>query len=152
MTEQVNNQEAVIAAEEGNESSLLNVQFLLKTFVLNWQWFVLSVIICVGIAAIYVRYATPAYQVKAKVLIKDDDNQSRGRNANQIMNTATLGIMNSSDGFDNELEVLKSRSIAEGAVRDLKLYVEYTTDGRVKDVPIYQSNPIIVDMDAEVVI
>ncbi len=149
MTEQVNNQEAVIAAEEGNESSLLNVQFLLKTFVLNWQWFVLSVIICVGIAAIYVRYATPAYQVKAKVLIKDDDNQSRGRNANQIMNTATLGIMNSSDGFDNELEVLKSRSIAEGAVRDLKLYVEYTTDGRVKNVPIYQFNPIIVDMDAE---
>ena len=149
MSEIKSNQDIVIAAEEETDNSLLNIQFLLKTFVLNWQWFLLSVIIFLGLAAIYVRYARPAYQVKAKVLIKDDDNTSKGRSANQIMNTATLGIMNSSDGFDNELEVLKSRSLAEDAVRDLKLYVDYKSDGKVTDPVIYDKTPVLVDMDEE---
>lgn len=147
MSEQINNQEVIINQEESVENSWLNLQFLIKTFVLNWHWFLLSVIIFLGIAAIYVRYTAPVYQVKAKVLIKDDDNSSRSRNANQIMNTATLGILNSSDGFDNELEVLKSRSLAEGAVRDLKLYVEYESEGRVADKALYDQSPVLVDMD-----
>ena len=98
---------------------------------------------------IYIRYTSPVYQVKAKILIKDDDNNSRSSSAKQIMNTTTLGIMNSSDGFDNELEVLKSISLAEGAVRDLKLYVNYYNEGRIVDVPVYDQCPIIIDMDKE---
>ena len=147
MTEIINQKEQVVTVEEEKDGSLLNLQFIIKTLVLNWQWFVVSAIICLGVAMIYIRYTSPAYQVKAKVLIKDDDNSSRN-NTKQIMNTATLGIMNSSDGFDNELEVLKSISLAEGAVRDLKLYVNYYQEGRVVDVPIYES-PVTVDMDKE---
>ena len=147
MTEIINQKEQVVTVEEEKDGGILNLQFLIKTLVLNWQWFVVSAIICLGVAMIYIRYTSPVYQVKAKVLIKDDDNSSRN-NAKQIMNTATLGIMNSSDGFDNELEVLKSISLAEGAVRDLKLYVNYYQEGRVVDVPIYES-PVMVDMDKE---
>lgn len=149
MNENQNNQEVILTSEESNESSFLNVQFLLKAFVLHWQWFLLSIIIFLGIAALYVRYTAPVYQVNAKILIKDDDNNSRSSSAKQIMNTATLGIMNSSDGFDNELEVLKSISLAEGAVRDLKLYVNYTLEGTITDHDLYNTCPILIDMDQE---
>ena len=30
-----------------------------KVIILNWKWFALSLIICLGIAAIYLRYTTP---------------------------------------------------------------------------------------------
>lgn len=79
------------------------------------------------------------------MLIKNDDN--RRRSSNQIMAATNLGTMTMSDGFENEIEILKSNSIAEGAVRDLKLYVDYSMEGRVVDRPIYKTTPLIVDMD-----
>ncbi len=147
MSEIVNNQDVIVATDEENEESFLNLKFILRTVVLNWQWFVLSIVIFLGVAAIYLRYTSPVYQVKAKVLIKDDEGNSRVSSAKQIMNTTTLGIMNSSDGFDNELEILKSVSLAEGVVRDLKLYVNYFAEGNIMEKPIYKSNPFVVDMD-----
>ena len=146
---EINSKEYVVATEEEKEESLLNLQFIIKTLVLNWQWFVVSIIIFLGAAMIYIRYTSPVYQVKAKILIKDDDNNSRSSSAKQIMNTTTLGIMNNSDGFDNELEILKSISLAEGAVRDLKLYVNYYNEGRVVNVPIYDQTPVLIDLDKE---
>lgn len=149
MIENQNNQEVIVTSEDSNDSSFLNVQFFLKAFVLHWQWFLLSAIIFLGIAALYIRYTAPVYQVNAKILIKDDDSNSRSSSTKQIMNTATLGIMNSSDGFDNELEVLKSISLAEGAVRDLKLYVNYTLEGTITDKALYNTCPVVIDMDKE---
>ena len=61
--------------QDVEESSSFNLQLIYKTLVLNWQWFVLSVIICLGVAFAYLRYTTPMYQASAKLLIKDDDNQ-----------------------------------------------------------------------------
>jgi len=51
--------------QEKNGSSLLNFQFIYTTLILNWKWFVLSLIICLGVAAIYLRYTPPIYQAYA---------------------------------------------------------------------------------------
>ena len=130
-------------ALELEEKSTFDFQTIYTTLILNWKWFVLSLIICLGLAAIYLRYKTPVYQAYAKILIKDEDNSSRGRNS--IMNAATLGTITNSAGIDNEMEILKSRSIAEQAVRDLKLYTTYRTQGRVKETLLYKNQPITED-------
>lgn len=145
----VNDNETVVAVNEERDDSLLNFQFLIKTFILNWQWFLLSLIITMSAAMIYVRYSLPVYQVSAKVLIKDEDNTSSRGRSNQIMNTNTLGILTSTDGFDNELEILKSKSLAEETVLDLKLYVNYYSVGKIIDVPVYDETPVLVDLNKE---
>ena len=115
-----------------------------KVIILNWKWFALSLIICLGIAAIYLRYTTPVYQANAKFLIKEDDNNRRG---NSLKNATNLGFISNSNGIDNEMEILKSRSLAEQTVRDLKLYVSYHAEGRVKEIILYKDQPLNVDMD-----
>ena len=149
MSKIVNDNETVVAVNEERDDSLLNFQFLIKTFILNWQWFLLSLIITMSAAMIYVRYSLPVYQVSAKVLIKDEDNTSSRGRSNQIMNTNTLGILTSTDGFDNELEILKSKSLAEETVLDLKLYVNYYSVGKIIDVPVYDETPVLVDLNKE---
>ena len=52
--------------QEENEKSFIDFQLIYRTVILNWYWFILSVIICVGLAAIYLRYTTPTYQTVAK--------------------------------------------------------------------------------------
>lgn len=132
--------------QENAESNFLSIQFFVKSFLLNWQWILLSVFICLGLAVVYLRYTPAVYQITAKILIKEDD-RNMMRNSNKIQAAANLGFVTNSDGFDNELEVLKSVSIAEGAVRDLKLYVSYESEGRIKDRAIYKETPVIVDVD-----
>ena len=130
--------------QEQEEKSFFNFRSLFETFILNWQWFALSLIICLGVAAIYLRYTTPQYQASAKMLIKEEEDQ-RSRNAFQ--NMTMLGSVINSEGIDNEMEILNSHTLATDVVRDLKLYVTYYLKGRVKHFLIYKTQPITVDID-----
>ena len=133
--------------EKEGVTSFFDFAALYRTIILNWYWFVLSLIIFGGIGAIYLRYTTPLYQSTAKLLIKDDDNGS-SRRGSSLQNITNLGTISNSAGIDNEMEILSSHSIAEDAIRDLKLYVSYTTEGKVKDVITYRDQPLVVDIDA----
>ena len=59
--------EELIEESEG-EKSRLNFQTIYAALVLNWQWFLLSLIICFCMALIYLRYAEPVYEVSARML------------------------------------------------------------------------------------
>ena len=133
--------------EKEGVTSFFDFAALYRTIILNWYWFVLSLIIFGGIGAIYLRYTTPLYQSTAKLLIKDDDNGS-SRRGSSLQNITNLGTISNSAGIDNEMEILSSHSIAEDAIRDLKLYVNYTTEGKVKDVITYRDQSLVVDIDA----
>ena len=133
--------------QESEESSSLNFKTIYTTLILNWKWFVLSIIICLGAAAIYLRYATPRYQAHARLLIKDENNYSNSRSSNMLRASSTLGTISNSNGIDNEMEILKSASLAQQTVRDLKLYVTYMQKGRVKDHLLYLNQPVNVDID-----
>ena len=132
--------------QENEEKSSFDFAVIYTTLILNWKWFVLSLIISLGAAHIYLRYATPIYQAAAKLLIKEEQN---GRRGNSIQNSANLGIISNSNGIDNDMEILKSRTLAQQAVYDLKLYTTYRHEGRIKDHLIYGEQEVNVDMDYE---
>jgi len=124
----------------------LNFQTILAALVLNWQWFLLSLIIFVSGALIYLRYAEPVYSISARMLIKDDN--SKKNNASQILsNMEDFGFLTNSTGIDNEIEIIQSRILLRDAVKDLKLYTEYRRVGRVRDAILYGIQPLNVDLD-----
>lgn len=131
--------------QPSKQNTLFDTGAIYTALILNWKWFLLSIIICVGSAAIYLRYTTPIYKSSAKMLIKSNENSGRSRS---IMNSSTLGMLSNTDGIDNEMEILTSHSLATQTVRDLKLYVNYYSVGKVKDILLYKTQPISVDMDA----
>jgi len=138
--------EELIEESEG-EKSRLNFQTIYAALVLNWQWFLLSLIICLCGALIYLRYAEPVYKVTARMLIKDENKK---RNANQMLaGVEDLGFLTNSTGIDNEVEVLQSRVLLRDVVKDLKLYVSYRREGRVKDAIVYQRQPFSIDLDPQ---
>lgn len=140
-------QKNLYAAEEDNEQSSFNFQKLYSILILNWKWFVLSIIICVGVSYLYLRYKTPVYSASAKLLIKDDEG-SKGRRGSDFMSgMADFGIISNTYGIDNEMEILKTRTLASQVVNDLKLYTTYLKKGRIKNVILYKTQPVNVDMD-----
>lgn len=140
----VENAEAFVPQEE--EMSF-DFRTLLSMFLLNWQWFLLSVFICICAALIYLRYSTSVYQVSAKMLIKDEQRPNRGGSKQLLANMQDMGFITNSTGIENEVEILHSKILVREAVKDLKLYTEYRSEGRVKNMIIYKNQPLNIDLD-----
>ena len=115
--------------------------------VLNWQWYLLSLVICMCGAYLYLRYAQPIYQVSARMLVKDEDKKTGSSVKQMIPNMEDFGIMNNSSGFENEIEILQSPVTVHDAVKRLKLYTDYQLDGHIQKQLLYANQPVSVDLD-----
>lgn len=147
MNELSNNPKVQEATEE---QSSFNFNTIFTAVILNWKWFLLSIIVCVGIGFLYLRYATPVYNTSAKLLIKDnnDDGRRGGSSLQALESISNLGFISNNYGTENEQEILTSTTIAEQAVRDLKLYANYYIKGSVKKKLVYKTQPINVEIDS----
>lgn len=135
------------SAEE--QESSFDFKAIVTMFILNWQWFALSVFVFLCGALIYLRYTNPVYQMSVKLLIKEDNSSRRNSGGQMLANMSDLGFISSSNGIDNEVEIIQSRILAKETVKDLRLYVEYKREGMVKDHLIYKTQPVSVDIDPE---
>lgn len=133
--------------DQTSEENSFDFRTVMTMFILNWQWFVLSVFVFVCGALIYLRYVSPVYQVSAKVLIKDDNNSRRSSGGQMLANMSEFGFISNSNGIENEVEIIKSRILARETVMDLKLYVEYKRKGLVKNHLVYNDQYVNVDID-----
>lgn len=139
--------ENIESTAQNEQESSFNIGAIIAIFILNWQWFILSIFICLCGALIYLRYKSPVYQLSAKMLIKDENNKRGGGGNQMLANMQELGFISNSNGIDNEVEILKSHILSTEAIKDLKLYTEYKIEGKVKNRLIYKMQPINVDID-----
>jgi tyrosine-protein kinase Etk/Wzc len=148
MEENSTNVNSVINGTElqNEEESSINFQTILANIIIYWKWFVLSIVVCLLIAFIYLRYTQPTYEITAKILVKEEENR-RSRGSDILSNMQDLGFISNSVGIDNEVEILQAHVLSKDVIKDLKLYVEYRTEGHVTDQLCYKTNPINVDID-----
>lgn len=127
--------------ESLKESELVT---LLKTYLKNWKLFVLSFIICIGLAGSYILIKNPEYKVAANILIKEDA-KSGGMSgiASSMMKGMAFGDMLSVGGsaVDDELEVISSYSVLYETVKNLGLNVDYE-EGIIKKTKYYKDSPL----------
>lgn len=136
--------------QEQEEQSALDFQTIYSTLILNWKWFLLSIVLCCALAVAYVKLAPKVFQSSTKILIKDDESKKSGGAAGAaaaVMSNLSLGFMSSSNGIDNETEILNSRFLVQQTIKNLKLYAEYKHGGMLVDTLIYAKQEVNVDMD-----
>ena len=134
------------SGEMEEQESGFNYRELIDNVILHWQWFVISVIACLFLSFIYLKYKSPVYSTWTKVLIKEEDPYSRSMRGTGLTDFSQLGLLNNSNGFDNEMEILGSKTLAKRAVTNLKLYVSYAYDGRMRNMELYKETPVLADM------
>ena len=139
--------ETIESIAQNEQESSFDFRTIFTIFILNWQWFALSIFICLCGALIYLRYKSPIYQLSAKILIKDENRPRGGGNNQMLANMQDLGFISNSAGIDNEVEILQSHILSREAIKDLKLYTEYKVEGRVKNQLIYKTQTVNVDID-----
>ena len=124
----------------------VNIQELLFRYLIHWPWFVASALFCVVCAFAYLKVATPVYNVSATVLIKDEDKGGGATMASELEKMGLGGMMNTKSNVDNEVEVLKSKSLALEVVELLNLYVSYRNEDGWLSKEMYRTSPVLVSL------
>jgi len=121
------------------EVKSININEIISTYVYHWPVFVLSVFISLLVASVYLRYAQPIYVVSSTLLIKNDKKGGMS-NGGDLLND--INMFGTSKEVENEIEIIKSRSLMREVVDRLNLSVNYKTQGRVKTADLYSNRPV----------
>ena len=132
-------------AKESKEENI-DVKELLFKYLIHWPWFVGAVVACLIAAWVYLYMSTPVYNISATVLIKDD---KKGGSAGMLSGLESLGLdgmISSSQNIDNEIEVLRSKTIVKEVVEDLGLYISYADEDEFPSRNMYKTSPVQVSL------
>ena len=115
---------------------------ILFKYAIHWPWFVACTLLCIAGAWLYLRYTPPVYNISASVIIKDNDKNSKASSG--MADLEDLGFYSSINNFDNEVEILQSRTLIKKVVEELDLYISYATKSSFHDIELYKSSPVKV--------
>ena len=139
-------EEKIYSVEQEANENKIDFREILFKYLIHWPWLVGTVVVFLLGAWLYLRMATPVYNISATVLIKDDKKGGGVGMASELENLGLDGLVTSSQNIDNEIEVLRSKTIAKEVVVDLNLYVSYTDEDEFPAKDMYKTSPIQVSL------
>lgn len=116
----------------------LNLWEVLSPYLSRWKWFALSALLALALAYAYLKYATPIYKASTIIMLKDD---AKGGAINEFSILSDLDL-SVKDNVENEVEVLRSRTLSEKVIEKLNLDVSYLRKDGFKTVDLYKNSPI----------
>ncbi|HSD06030.1 GumC family protein, partial [Flavobacterium sp.] len=127
---------------EDNFAKDFDLKAFFDKYLVHWKWFVLSIIVFLISAFLYIRYIIPQYEASTTILVKDE---SRGSMLSELSAFSDIGVGEGvKSNVDNEIEILKSRTLIESTVKKLNLNVRIFAKGSIRDVELYKNAPIDV--------
>ena len=106
------------------EEQIIDFGAFLRKYKRYWWLFLLSLITCFACAFAYLKLATRVYNVKAVVLVAQDDNAA-GAGANLLK---SMKLMGQGNKVDDEMVVFSSQELCTQVVKQLKLNRSYIED------------------------
>ncbi len=89
-----------------------------------WPVFIIFLMLSIGGAWFYLRFKVPVYQAGATLLIKDE---KKGMDDSKMLES--LNLLHTKKIIENEIEILRSRSLMNEVVKQLHLYAAVSQDG-----------------------
>jgi tyrosine-protein kinase Etk/Wzc len=128
-----------------NENSEQNFQIsdIVGQYASHWKWFLLGACVSLSIAFIYLRYTIPQYKASTTILVKDE---KKGGMLSELSAFSDMGLGGGmKSNLDNELEILKSRTLVESTVKKMNLNIALIVDGKIINTEIFKNTPITVN-------
>ncbi|HEU0137350.1 MAG TPA: Wzz/FepE/Etk N-terminal domain-containing protein, partial [Flavobacterium sp.] len=126
--------------KETSEDNNISIRELIDQYLIHWKWFIIALVAALVCAFLYLRYTVPEYRTSAVIMVKDE---RKGGMQSEMTAFSDLGLMTGiKSNVDNEIEIIRSRTIVEKSVKKLNLNVSYYVEGRFKTVEVYKDKPI----------
>jgi tyrosine-protein kinase Etk/Wzc len=127
---------------DDDQSSDFNLREAIERNLSHWRWYLLGAFISLCCACFYLRYTTPQYKAATTILVKDD---KKGGMLSELSAFSDMGLGSAmKSNVDNEVEILKSRTLVENTVKDLELNISIFEKSRIRTVDVYKNATIDV--------
>ncbi|MEY2692548.1 MAG: hypothetical protein RIT03_938 [Bacteroidota bacterium] len=127
------------------EENSVNWLLELSKYLRYWYWFVLSTVLFVLCANVYLRYTPNSYSTVAKIKILDNST-----NSFKMPTDAISLFAKSKLNLENEVEVIKSHRIMKMVVQKLNLTTSYFQTGYVKSSELWEDRPFTIEWIGDV--
>src|SRR5690606_7719419 len=124
----------------------INLKEEVLKYLQHWRWFLLSIFIALILAFLYIKFTPKSYSVATKILIKDEKSNDL---ANQLSAFSDLGIGSGKNNIENEIEILKSRTLVYNTLDSLNLFTQYINNTDIISKELYSNSPISLWMENE---
>ncbi len=112
-----------------------NIRDFLFKCLSKWYWFVISVVLCIGVAAYYLYKAPKIYTRSATVLIKESAVRRTSNDLESMLSAGGMTQQNSK--LANEIIALQSPDLMRSVVERMGLDFDYFLIGRVRKHVVY---------------
>ncbi|WP_338875057.1 polysaccharide biosynthesis tyrosine autokinase [Spirosoma sp. SC4-14] len=119
------------------------IKFLIVKYLKNWYWFVLAILLSIGTTYLILTSIKPVYSIQSSLLINMEDNSGSPAKEDILRE---LDIFSPSKNIEDEIEILKSYTLAEKVVNDLNLDVNYAIKERLHTRDIYKRSPVLITL------
>ncbi|GEO06005.1 tyrosine protein kinase [Adhaeribacter aerolatus] len=123
---------------ETSGDTLLNI--ILFQFIPYWPLVAILSLAFLSVAFVFTKYITPTYLITATLVIKD-----KGKGVEESQTLQSLNMYAGGKTVENEVLVLKSRTLMRDVVLNLNLYAPIFEKGNIKPASAYLSSPIIIE-------
>jgi tyrosine-protein kinase Etk/Wzc len=120
-----------------------NLKELIWKYLVKWPWIVGGAVLAVLSCHFYLKYTPTKYEASSTVLIKDE---SKGKSIDEISVFEDLGLISNGNKLENEIEILKSRTLMNRVVEELGLNVSYFVEHSPLDLELYTDAPFLLQV------
>ena len=128
---------AITKNMQQQQPDYLRLQDLFAICIGKWKWFVLSLIVFIGLAVVYLLVTPPVYTRTTSLLIKEGDKKGTSSLSSVVNAFAEMGIFSANVNVNNELTSIQSPDVLLEVIRRLNLDIEYKTDGDYHQKTLY---------------
>ncbi|GLB48672.1 GumC family protein [Neptunitalea lumnitzerae] len=123
---------------EVQDDTTIDIKEILFRYLSFWPWFVLSCMISLVCAFVYIYYTPNVYNSEAKIKVIDDSNEM------EVAFDYRSLLGGSRINLDNEIAVLTSFRLLDRVVDSLDLDVRYRAEGKIKSAELFKA-PFVVE-------
>lgn len=116
-------------------------------FVNNWYWFLLSVLIALGLAVLKILRTTPIYNSTTQLLIQDDKDGGSSMSGS-IQDFSDLGLIKSNSNVNNEILTISAPIMMQQTVKRLQLDLQMSVKEKLHQKPLYNDAPVSLKLSA----
>lgn len=136
-----------MSTQNKNKNEFIDFGELFTYYLSYWKWFLLSVVLAVVLAVIFVKLKSPVYAVYSNVLVKTEDSKSASASAlSSTMKGLPFAGMAMPVTIEDEVNIIASHTLMRSMIKDLSLNEVYTLKKFPFDKPLYNNSPLKISI------
>ena len=115
---------------------------ILVFYLRRWKIFLVSLIVCISIAILYIYITKPVYLVTANILVEEKESSPMNQMQSMMKGFSLTDVFGGNSSIHNEIELIRSFSMFRRVVKSLNLNEKYSSGEWIFPISYYKKQSI----------